>query len=55
MAAFGVLFERKRKSGQQGVSAKNAQPAIELLGEFDGFSGVAAGAICHWNKSKLSR
>jgi len=39
---LGVLLESERQSGQQGVSAKDAQHAIELMGEFDGFSGVAA-------------
>jgi hypothetical protein len=37
-----VFLERDRQSGEQGVATKNAQHAIELMGEFDGFSSVAA-------------
>jgi hypothetical protein len=41
-AAFGMFFESEGQSGQQGVATKDAQHAVELMGEFDGFSGVAA-------------
>src|ERR1019366_7387184 len=41
-AAVGVFFERQGQSAQQNVAAINAQGAIELMGEFHGFSGVAA-------------
>ena len=34
--------ERQRQGQQQTVSAIDAQGAVELMGEFDGFSGVAA-------------
>ena len=39
-----MFLESERQSGEQGVSAKHAQRAIELMGEFDGFSGVATRA-----------
>ena len=41
-AAFGEFWERERPSGEQGVAAKDAQHAIEFMGEFEGFSSVAA-------------
>lgn len=41
-AAFGMFLERERQSGEQGVCAKDAQHAVELMGEFDGFTSVAA-------------
>ena len=37
---MGVLFEGQRE--QQSVCAIDAQGAIELVREFDGFAGVAA-------------
>ncbi len=39
-----MFFESERQSSQQGVAAKNAQHTIELMGEFDGFSGIATRA-----------
>ena len=39
---MGVLFERQRQREQQSVCAIDAQGAIELVREFDGFAGVAA-------------
>ena len=39
---MGVFFERQRQREEKLVSAKNAQSAIELMREFDGFSGIAA-------------
>src|SRR5208282_1592157 len=41
-AAFGVFFEGQRQRAEKLVAAKDAQAAIELMREFDGFSGVAA-------------
>ena len=41
-AAFGVFFERQRLRQQQRVPAIDAQGAVELVGKFDGFAGVAA-------------
>lgn len=40
--AFGVFFERQGQSEQQGISPKDAECAVKLMREFDGFSGVAA-------------
>jgi hypothetical protein len=48
-----VFFESKRQSGQQGVCAKDAQHAIELMGEFDGFSSVAAMSGQGWQGDGL--
>ena len=49
-AALGVFFQGERQSGQQSVPAKDAQHAIELMGEFDGFSRVAAMSGQGWQR-----
>ena len=38
---MGMFFERQRQLAEKVVSAIDAQPALELMGEFDGFSGIA--------------
>jgi len=50
---LGVFFESERQGGQQGVAAKNAQPAIELMGEFDGFSGITAMRGQGWQRDRM--
>ena len=39
---MGVFCERQRQSQQKFVSTIDMQRAVELMGEFDGFSGIAA-------------
>src|SRR5258708_40225373 len=41
-AALGLFFERQGQSQQESVSAIDAQDAVQLMREFDGFSGIAA-------------
>jgi hypothetical protein len=48
-----VFLQSERQSGRQGVAAKNAQHAIELMGEFDGFSSVAAMSWQGWQRDRL--
>ena len=43
-----MFFERQGGGEQERVSAIDAQGAIQLMGEFDGFSGIAAGAREGW-------
>src|SRR5947209_19642531 len=40
-AAFGVFLERQRERQQQSVAAIDAQRAVELMRELDGFSSIA--------------
>jgi len=41
-AAFGMFLERQGEREQQRVSAIDAEHAVELMGKFQGFSGIAA-------------
>ena len=43
-AAVGVFFQGRGSGEQENISAKDAQHAIKLMREFDGFSGIAARA-----------
>jgi len=47
-AALGVFFERQRQRAEKVVSAIDAQCAILLMREFDGFAGVTAMAGQRW-------
>jgi hypothetical protein len=40
--AIRIFLQRQRVGQQQNIAAIDAQGAIELMREFDGFSGVAA-------------
>ena len=42
--AIGVFFERQRLGEQQNICALDVQRAVQLMREFDGFSGVSAWA-----------
>ena len=46
--AFGIFFERQRQREQKLVSAIDAQVAVQVVGEFDRFSGIAAMAGQGW-------
>jgi hypothetical protein len=39
---FGMFFERQRQREEKLVSAIDVQRALQLVREFDGFTGVAA-------------
>ena len=52
-AAFGMFFERERLRQQQRVSTIDAQGAVELVGKFDGFSGVAAVVGQRWQSDRV--
>ena len=39
---YGVFLEGQGQGAEKLVSAKDAQRAIELMGQFDGFASVAA-------------
>ena len=45
---YGVFLEGQGQGAEKLVSAKDAQRAVELMGEFDGFSSVAAVAGQGW-------
>ena len=40
--ALSMFFERKGQRQQELMSAIDMQHAIQMMGEFDGFSGIAA-------------
>jgi hypothetical protein len=49
-AALGMFFQSSRQSDQQSVPAKDAQGAVELMGELDRFSGIATRAGQGWQR-----
>ncbi len=52
-SALGVFFQWRGSGEQENISAKDAQYAIELMGEFDRFSGVTTMAGQGWQRDRL--
>ena len=48
-----MFFQGRGSGEQENISAKNAQHAIELMGEFDCFSGVTTMAGQGWQRDRL--
>ena len=48
---FGVFLEGQRQHAEKLVSAKDAQCAIELMGQFDGLASVSALARQGWQRN----
>jgi hypothetical protein len=46
--AFGVFLERQREHEKKLVSTVDVQPAVQVMREFDCFSGIAAMARQGW-------
>jgi hypothetical protein len=48
-----VFFQWRGPGEQENISAKDAQHAVELMGEFDRFSGVTAVAGQGWQRDRV--